>query len=640
MASEVTVPIARGGKCKGKSRRKKARPREVLRPTDEKANFQRCTRLLIGGGTALLKEKFDQLCPPRDLPKVLADPSTKEKLLTEAKLTKPQWERLYPSRGAVAVSEDFDISLLFKLLTTITKIPAPDLGWNSKPHPKEVSLGADLARIKYYRNEVYAHVNQEMSLEEDKFHYYWDEIEEPLTRIAGSISREKKREWKKEIENFKSNPLTANEERYVEALEGWIEEDTETKERLRKVEDSVETLKEGLNELKEMLLKKPKCTVCEDAECRRKNHKGVSPLEIRVDSTEIGSEREKQDLLNYLGERYIVKTCEEDNEFSRYMEINREVIIIGAKKGSLIITVGCRSVQILEGLWNDYREGHLGEMVQKYLVTDEILNEFGLSEIKLATYISEEEYRRCLQDLELYSELEQKLAVVKGFRDGLQENFLAWDRMRESNVALLREFSTKLRNFPPRRAGFMGALFGTVAAALTSGSLLVGAAAAAGVGAAGAVFNKWNMQRKAKEEIIKERKVFDELQPNADSLKKPLAGLADFCQKHTDSVLSSRHLEGEFHLLSRMLQKQEPEDPKSTEGRKLANFIKDEVEKHYTSIRQPLELLSTSQNDEEISENICRILEQLKVGPGEQEIRAMISSFIEKEFADNFFSRD
>ncbi|XP_022810294.1 E3 ubiquitin-protein ligase DZIP3-like [Stylophora pistillata] len=216
MTSEVTVPIARGGKCKVKSRRKKTRPREVLRPTDEKANFQRCTRLLIGGGTALLKEKFDQLCPPRDLPKVLADPSTKEKLLTEAKLTKPQWERLYPSRGAVAVSEDFDISLLFKLLTTITKIPAPDLGWNSKPHRKEDSLGADLARIKYYRNKVYGHVNQEMSLEEDDFHYYWDKIEKPLTRIAGSISREKKREWEKEIDNFKSNPLTANEERYVE----------------------------------------------------------------------------------------------------------------------------------------------------------------------------------------------------------------------------------------------------------------------------------------------------------------------------------------------------------------------------------------------------------------------------------------
>lgn len=296
MASEVTVPIARGGKCKAKPRRKETRPREVLRPTDEKAIFQRCTRLLIGGGTALLKEKFDQLCPPRDLPKVLADPSTK-KLLTEAKLTNPQWERLYPSRGAVAVSEDFDISLLFKLLTTITKIPAPVLGWNSKPHRKEVSLGADLARIKYYRNKVYAHVNQEMSLEEDDFHYYWDKIEEPLTRIAGSISREKKREWKKEIENFKSNPLTANEERYVEELERWIEEDTETKDRQRKVEDSLEAIKEGLNELKEMFLNKPKCTVRGDAECRKKNHKGVEmedfdlkPAEENTDQAHAASE--------------------------------------------------------------------------------------------------------------------------------------------------------------------------------------------------------------------------------------------------------------------------------------------------------------------------------------------------------------
>ena len=41
---------------------------EVLQSTTGKANFQREARLLISGGTTLLKETFDQLCPPSNLP--------------------------------------------------------------------------------------------------------------------------------------------------------------------------------------------------------------------------------------------------------------------------------------------------------------------------------------------------------------------------------------------------------------------------------------------------------------------------------------------------------------------------------------------------------------------------------------------
>ena len=73
---------------------------EVLRSTNGKANFQRVARLLISGGTTLLREIFDQLCPPSNLSTILQNPVTK-KQLKAAKLTKPQWDCLHPSPGDV-----------------------------------------------------------------------------------------------------------------------------------------------------------------------------------------------------------------------------------------------------------------------------------------------------------------------------------------------------------------------------------------------------------------------------------------------------------------------------------------------------------------------------------------------------------
>jgi len=82
------------------------------------------------------------------------------------------------------------------------------------------------------------------------------------------------------------------------------------------------------------------------------------------------------------------------NEFSKYLKEMR-VTITGVSTGSLLITVKCDSLQILERLWDDYLSGHLGEVVQSCFVTEEILTELGLAELTLKTTISEEEYKAC-----------------------------------------------------------------------------------------------------------------------------------------------------------------------------------------------------------------------------------------------------
>ena len=210
-------------------------PDEVLHSTRGKENFQRISRLLISGGTTLLREIFDQLCPPSNFPTILKNPAT-EKQLKTAKLTKPQWDCLYPSPGVYGKSADFDVTLLFKLLRTICNLIPPATGWDALPTITDHSLAADLARIKYYRNTVYAHVNQQMEITDDfQFLPLWQEISGALVRIAGQISLAKKVEWQGSIDRFLQDPLTAEDERNVQELQEWYRNDVDVKKFIEKL---------------------------------------------------------------------------------------------------------------------------------------------------------------------------------------------------------------------------------------------------------------------------------------------------------------------------------------------------------------------------------------------------------------------
>ena len=182
-----------------------------------------------------MREMFDQLCPPSNLPTILKRPAT-VKQLKAAKLTKPQRDCLYPSPGVYGKSADFDISLLFMLLRTICSLTRPATGWKVLPTSTDHSLAADLLRIKFYRNSVYAHVSQNMEITDDEFPRLWQDISEALLRIARQISPAKKIAWKEVIDNFLKAPLTAEDERNVQELLRWYRNDVDVKksiERLR-----------------------------------------------------------------------------------------------------------------------------------------------------------------------------------------------------------------------------------------------------------------------------------------------------------------------------------------------------------------------------------------------------------------------
>ena len=216
-------------------------PDEVLRSSKGRDNFQRLARLLISGGTVLLREAFDIKCSPSNLSTTLQNPATK-KLLKAANLTKPQRDCLYPSPGMYGKSTDFDITLLFRLLRTICGLAPPAMGWDALPASTDDSLEADLARIKYYRNSIYGHVTENMEISDYEFLVLWREISGALVRVAGQISPAKAKEWQNAIDKFLKDPLTEEDKRHEQELQRWYQNDTEVKEYLEKVKSSMKNL--------------------------------------------------------------------------------------------------------------------------------------------------------------------------------------------------------------------------------------------------------------------------------------------------------------------------------------------------------------------------------------------------------------
>ena len=83
------------------------------------------------------------------------------------------------------------------------------------------------------------------------------------------------------------------------------------------------------------------------------------------------------------------------NGFLQYMEKARKVLAVDINIGSFTIKVECQSLKSLDELWNDFNTGQLNSMAQNYLVTEDLLKQFGLISLNLTLDINGFEYRDC-----------------------------------------------------------------------------------------------------------------------------------------------------------------------------------------------------------------------------------------------------
>ena len=208
--------------------------------SEEKTNGSKLSRLLIDGGTTVLRNVFNYHHPPANLAaKLNANYSALNNLLRRRVLNGHQWDKLFPPGGAMPDSNTFDITLLFLLLTNICGLSPPPTGWHTKPPPSENSYEANLARVKYFRNVLYGHVTS-TSVDTHSFSVLWLEISSVLVALGLHQS---------EIDRLKAE--RGGEEDYLDALRDWTDCEIEIKTQLKDVYQAQKEMKQTLLETHE-----------------------------------------------------------------------------------------------------------------------------------------------------------------------------------------------------------------------------------------------------------------------------------------------------------------------------------------------------------------------------------------------------
>lgn len=183
-----------------------SQPSYLADTSEERTNFTRLARLVIDGGTHVLREFLYSLYPCAVLPIVLKKNETKlRNLKTKSKIFVDQLEQLFPSSGSPPDTKTFDITLLHLLLREICYLVEPVTGWHNMPEDEDSSREAHIVRVKCFRNEL-CHRNS-TAIPNDEFETKWTFVSRSLVALGLD---------KKEIDQLKTEPIDHDTERRLE----------------------------------------------------------------------------------------------------------------------------------------------------------------------------------------------------------------------------------------------------------------------------------------------------------------------------------------------------------------------------------------------------------------------------------------
>ena len=228
--------------------------------TKETTNYARLCRLLVDVGAHVLRETFDKKRPTGNLDTVLSTPPTHsilQRLRRNRVLNPTQWGKLYPAIRCSVSSTNFDITLLMVLLRNICGLAPPSTGWDSLPAVTDLTLEADIVRIKCYRNTVYGHAI-EASVDDATFSQYWKNIQDTLVRLGGTC-------YQDAIDDLKTECMDPEiEEHFCDLLKAWEKDEISIKEKLDKIG---EEFAQKLDDLRESMGNSKRKTSAEGQKC-------------------------------------------------------------------------------------------------------------------------------------------------------------------------------------------------------------------------------------------------------------------------------------------------------------------------------------------------------------------------------------
>ena len=201
----------------------------------DKDRFFHLCRLLLDGGTDLLRQEFDKLIPPCNLSSVLSKEKANLLKLPKGVLTPKMFQKLYPTTTTRGKSTDFDISLVMILFRHLCRLEAPasSRNWSSMPLSSDQSLEADIMRLKIYRNTLFAHA-EACCMSANDFDLVSKDMCEIFERRGGLP-------WKRIAETMLNEELTECETAYLNKLKEWHSHDAEVTEVFQELNNKLDS---------------------------------------------------------------------------------------------------------------------------------------------------------------------------------------------------------------------------------------------------------------------------------------------------------------------------------------------------------------------------------------------------------------
>ena len=204
----------------------------VLDSSEEKTNGTKLLRLAIDGGTTVLRNYLMRSIIPSTLQDVLLNHMGRLYHLKSSKkiITSDQWNQLFPSTSVPPNPQTFDITLLHLLLREVCGLTAPADGWHKMPSETDLSVEANIVRIKNFRNELCHGIST--SIPNDKFQDKLHMISQSLVALGLD---------QKEVDRLATEPIDHDTERRVnEEVEKWK---IEIGPRVNKLENDYQMIK-------------------------------------------------------------------------------------------------------------------------------------------------------------------------------------------------------------------------------------------------------------------------------------------------------------------------------------------------------------------------------------------------------------
>ena len=265
----------------------------------EKSNGAKLSRLVVDGGTTVLRKVFDRHHPPANL---IADFNSNysilNNLLRRRVLNRHQWNKLFPPSGAAPDSHTFDITLLFLLLSSISGLTPPPSGWHTKPPPSDTSREANLARVKFYRNILYGHVTT-TGVDTPTFSALWTEISCVLVNLGLDQA---------DVDRLRAEE--GGEQDYIKVLIDWADSEEDIKSQLKEVHQSQTITQQAVENVRQTQVKTQK-TVEDIHKAQTKTQKTMEDIHQAQTKTQQSVEKVSQNVTEVAaGLKEIKKTVE------------------------------------------------------------------------------------------------------------------------------------------------------------------------------------------------------------------------------------------------------------------------------------------------------------------------------------------